>query len=105
MQEKLNVKEGDEVLCVGYWSKSILTVKKITPKGNIRTSDDRLFDPYGREKGDTGWHTDNLKEYTGEVKEKYIRYCVIERAFALMVSGRKPSYEQAVEIIKILEGK
>ncbi|MGL6201136.1 MAG: hypothetical protein ACRC3H_19625 [Lachnospiraceae bacterium] len=105
MQEKLNVKEGDEVLRCGISSKSLLTVKKITPSGNIRTSDGRLFDPYGRLKGGDRWDFDSLKEYTGEAKEEYIRRSAIGKAHSLMLGCRKISYEQALEIIKILEGE
>lgn len=56
-----SLKEGDKVAynTIQHGSKrqyKILTVKKITPTGKIRLSDDTLFDEKGNYRSDTGWY-------------------------------------------------
>lgn len=99
----MNVKIGDRVLVCGDWGrKSVQTVTKITPKGNIRVSNGRLYDPSGMEKTSEKWSLSAIKALTPELEEQLMQEETIRETLKLLRSIKSITYKQALEINKIL---
>lgn len=101
----MDVKVGDEVLVEGRWSKSILTVEKITPKGNIRVSNGALYDIYGSEKTSDVWNSTNITPLTPELKEQLYKEKIIKNTLKVLHDMKTLTYDQAMRIMEILNGK
>ena len=106
--EKLDVKVGDIViLSCGNNPDRLVKVTKITPSGRIRIDnrDDIQFTPDGREMGkrDRWSWTSYLYPATPERIEEIKQNSIIRKAYYAMNTAKNLSYEQAVQILKILE--
>lgn len=105
--EELKVKVGDKVL-YNHWhfgtTEEIVTVTKVTPTGRIRIDFcDTQFDKYGRQIGKRdSYSNSSISIPTEEDYKRIMQRRVISKAESLM-KNTKVTYEQAVEIIKILE--
>ena len=99
--EKLDLKVGDKVVVVGNWSKSIKTVERITPKGAIRVNG-TLYDEYGYQKGGDIWQRTSIFKATKEDVRKIKENDFIRETIREMKLVSNLTYEQAVEIRKIL---
>lgn len=108
--EELKVKVGDKVLYnyrhFGTTEKSIATVTKVTPTGRIEIDFcDTQFDKYGRQIGRRdSYSSSSISIPTEEDYKRIMQRRVISKAESLMENVKQLTYEQAVEIIKILEG-
>lgn len=104
---ELKVKVGDKVL-YNHWyfgtTEAIATVTKVTPTGRIRIDFcDTQFDKYGRQIGRRNSYSNSSISIPTEKDYKRIRENeTISKAESLM-KNTKVTYEQEVEIIKILE--
>lgn len=102
MSEKLNVEVGDAVVVRSSWNNSYLSkVERITPKGAIRVNG-ILYDEYGREKGSNVWNRSHITKATEEdvkqiEEEKFITLTLVK-----LRKIKELSYEQAVEIERVL---
>lgn len=101
----MDVKIGDEVLMESRWNKSIVTVTNVTPKGFIRTSNNGYFDSNGREKTNDPWSTSHICILTDEIRKVLYEEKFINETLRIMNDMRKISYEKAVQIREILDGK
>lgn len=105
--EELKVKVGDKVL-YNHWhfgtTEEIVTVTKVTPTGRIKIDFcDTQFDKYGRQIGKRdSYSNSSISIPTEEDYKRIMQRRVISKAESLM-KNTKVTYEQAVEIIKILE--
>lgn len=105
--EELKVKVGDKVL-YNHWhfgtTEEIVTVTKVTPTGRIKIDFcDTQFDKYGRQIGRRdSYSSSSISIPTDEDYKRIMQRRVISKAKSLM-ENVKLTYEQAVEIIKILE--
>lgn len=97
-----NLEVGDTVIISGYWNARIAAVEKITPSGRIKV-DGMTFNPDGSERGGDAWHRSRLFEATPEVVREMQEKETIQKALREMRDVTKLSYNQAVEILKILE--
>lgn len=105
--EELKVKVGDKVL-YNHWhfgtTEEIVTVTKVTTTGRIKIDFcDTQFDKYGRQIGKRdSYSNSSISIPTEEDYKRIMQRRVISKAESLM-KNTKVTYEQAVEIIKILE--
>lgn len=105
MYEELNVKTGDEVLVESRWRKEIVTVTNVTPKGFIRTSDGGYYDNYGRIKSSDPWDSSSISILTEEMKKSFLEEKYTRSTLLMLDDLKILSYEQAVKIREILDGK
>lgn len=105
--EALKVKVGDKVL-YHHWhittTEAIATVTRVTPTGRIRIDFcDTQFDKYGRQiGGKDSYGSSRISVPTDDDYKRIKENMAISKAESLM-KNVKLTYEQAVEIIKILE--
>lgn len=107
--EELKVKVGDKVLYHHWYittTEAIATVTKVTPTGRIKIDFcDTQFDKYGNQIGGRNSYGSSRISIPTEKDYKRIRENkAISKAESLM-KNVKLTYEQAVRIIEILEGK
>lgn len=98
----MDIKVGDKVLVQGRFSKSVQTVEKITPKGNIRVSNGALYDISGSEKTKDVWNSTTIVPLTPELEEQLHKEVVVARAIKAMHDTKTLTYNQAVKIMEIL---
>ena len=99
-----NLKEGDKVIINGRYSRSVRTVEKITPAGNIKVNG-LLFNKNGIERNGDTWSKFWLSEATPFEVTEITRNAVISKARSLMKETTKLTFEQAQKIIAILTEK
>lgn len=110
MNEELNVKVGDKVLYhFSHYStnvEKIVNVIRVTTTGRIRIDYcDTQFNKYGNQMGHEAFSGFACLSIPNEEDYKRIKeHSIIQKALSLM-KNTKPSYEQAVKIVDILEGK
>lgn len=97
-----NLKLGDEVFVCWRMGKSLRTVEKITPKGNIKVGG-ILFNTDGSERGGDIWSRSFLAEATPESIKSFCEELTIKKAKKLMKSTKEITLGQANKIINILE--
>lgn len=103
--EKLNVEVGDKVIIHGLRGrKSIAVVEKITPKGFIRVSG-VLYNTNGFIRGSDIWNIQYITKATVEEVYEVEHNNYRKRILNKLQSLQDITYEQAVEINKILEGE
>lgn len=99
----MDVKVGDKVIIYGSWNKkSIATVEKITPKGNYRLSNGFLYGPDGFEKTSDKWGGSKFSVLTPEMEEEFKCEKMVSYVLKTMHETKNITYEQAVEILRIL---
>ena len=101
--EKLDLKVGDKVIVMSRCGKSINTVERITPKGAIRVGG-TLYHQDGYQKGGDSWNITSIKKATEEDIREIKEKTYIAKTLRAMHECRELTYENAVEIMKILEG-
>lgn len=97
-----NLKVGDKVFVCWRMGRSLRTVEKITPKGNIRVGG-TLFNSDGSERGGDVWSRSFLAEATLDAIKSFNEKLIIQKAKKLMASTKEITLEQANKIIDILE--
>ncbi len=106
---ELNVKVGDEVIYHpgGFYSqKKVTYVTKITPTGRIKVECSKnQYNAFGTQMGGDGWNRSYIRTGTEEEilqirKDKKIQLCLNR-----MEKVKELTYEQAIEILNILDGK
>ena len=113
---ELNVKVGDKVLLTysAYCKQhqKIVEVTKVTPTGRIKVNGLNVqFDKYGQKMGSHGFCSEFYQisfvteEQISEFREKQRRNSIINKAVKLcqQVNEKSLTYDQALEIISILE--
>ena len=98
-----NLKVGDEVIVTSNMcgEPRISKVEKITPKGFIKV-DGLLFDDNGSQRT-SSWYKSYIIECSEEEKEKMRKKQIISKAYGLMRNTKSITYEQAEDVIKILD--
>jgi hypothetical protein len=96
-----NLKEGDKVIVSKRFCKSVGTVEKITPAGNIKVNG-TLYTAGGVERGGDQWSKGYLYEATPAVVEEIKKENTISKALILMRNKPKITFEQAKKIVAIL---
>lgn len=99
----MTVKKGDKVILYTFFGKSVEVVEKITPKGYIRVNG-MLFNADGTQRTSDVWQRNSITEYSQELADEISKESTIRKALKLAHDVSILSYEQAVEIIKILKG-
>ena len=102
---ELNVKAGDKVICSRWFHDDvILTVKKVTPSGIIRTHDGISFNKYGTETPYNEWGNGSIRKATEEDVARFEQSAYIRELINYLnkLTSSGITYEQAVEINKIL---
>lgn len=100
----MDLKAGDKVLISAQYSKSIGVVEKITPAGNIRLKNGELYSPDGNLKTKDIWNVPYIRPLTPEMEEEIQKDSVKAKALRIMHKTTSLTYEQAVEVLKILKG-
>lgn len=103
MIEKLNVKVGDNVIFTNSMGiDSVAIVEKITPKGFIKVNG-FLFTEDGSERSGDVWGRCCIRQATTEliqqVEQMNFRQYILKKLHSL----KNITYEQSVEVNKILE--
>lgn len=99
-----NLKAGDVVIVKdgGYYgTRKIVPVERITPSGRI-VAGGRVFKPDGSQYGGNPYYSVTILEATPEIIESIRQNEKIENVLKTMHGVRSISYEQSVEIEKIL---
>lgn len=97
------MKVGDEVIGLnGFGHSHIYTVEAITPKGFIKVNG-HLYHKDGSQRGSDGWYENTIYAVTPEEAQAIKRKNFIMSVVAKMHTIVDISYEQALEISKILE--
>lgn len=107
MQSKLNnwisnLKRGDYVFLHSMFGTSLRKVEKITPAGNVKVNG-MLFNQYGVERKADKWRKCTISEVTPETFSEFRKRMTINKALKLMQETKEINFEQAEEIIKILD--
>lgn len=97
-----NLKVGDKVFVCWRMGRSLRTVEKITPKGNIKVNG-ILFNTDGSERGGDVWSKSFLAEATPDAIKSFNEKLIIQKAKKLMSATKELTLEQANKIIDILE--
>ena len=101
--EKLDLKVGDKVIVMSRCGTSLREVERITPKGAIRVAG-TLYTEFGSQKGGDPWGRSSIKKATEEDIREIKEKTYIAKTLRAMHECRELTYENAVEIMKILEG-
>lgn len=103
--EKLNVKAGDKVIYTSrFGGDKVAVVEKITPKGFIKVNG-TLFTEYGINKGSDVWSRSYIRQATPELIQQVEQINFRNYVLNNLHSLKNITYEQAVEINKILKGE
>lgn len=102
--EKLNVKAGDKVIYTSHFGgDKVAVVEKITPKGFIKVNG-TLFTEDGIERGSSVWNRSFIRKANPEDIYKIEHDNYRKRILNNLHSLQDITYEQAIEINKILNG-
>lgn len=101
----MDVKVGDRVLVYGRWNKSLHTVEKITPKGNIRISNGTLYDIRGSEKTKDAWNRTTIVPLTPELENELRKEVLVNKTIEVMHTIQTITYDQAIKVREILDIK
>lgn len=101
-----DLKPGDKVIVSSRYSESIKTVDRVTPSGRIVIGA-ITFNNDGGERGRDIWIAKMLREATESELRRVHEKNTIQKAANIMrtASNKTITYDQAVAIIKILEGE
>lgn len=98
-----NLKPGDKVIVRGRWRAEIAEVDRITPTGRI-VINGTTFNPDGSERGGNScYNRATIAEATPELIDKITRNNTVSRVKNKLHNINELTYEQAVEIEKILD--
>lgn len=96
---------GKKVLVRGKWnSKYIRTIEKITPKGNVRLDDGKLYNPDGSQKTSDYWNQTTICILTEEMAQELEKEAFVKNTIEELKKVQDINYEDAVKIMKILKG-
>lgn len=96
-----NLKVGDFVFVSGNWGCSLHKVEKITPKGFIKVNGS-LYTKDGYERGGDSWSITNISPASPDAIKEYNNKIFIREVMNKLRTVKKLSYEQAVDVNRIL---
>nr|DAI85889.1 MAG TPA: hypothetical protein [Caudoviricetes sp.] len=94
-----NLKVGDSVFVVSYFSKSLETVQKVTSKGRIVVNNTLYTNGANRS---NRWRSMRLEEATETAVKRYKCERFVRNVFSKLRETKAITYGQAKEINKIL---
>lgn len=97
-----DLKVGDKVIVSSLYRKSVGTVEKITPAGNIKVNG-ILFNSNGWERGGGAWDRSYLSKATPENIEIIKQESTIAKAKKLMRETTNITFEQAKSIVAMFD--